>query len=96
MVETCESFFRQTVQRVETVIKDRYPEAVAAGEERFWTFAEAEQEPLVLKLRSNQRELDEHWANGNLPQMKQFCTEWGRNYLELYRLMNLQLRREAA
>ena len=95
-MDPCKSYYMETVSRVEKVVADKYPKAYEAVPERFWDCLMANHRQAYDKMKANEREMEQHWLNGNMEEMKKFCMAWAKDYLELYRLFALHARREAA
>jgi hypothetical protein len=88
-IDPCRVFFNETCARISGMLQSKHPEAINEG---LWDFAMAHHRELYDTMKKNDKEVNDHWKNGNFAEFKKFCLEWGRNQLEMYRLYALHLR----
>lgn len=94
MLEQCNKAYQEMVARVETVIKDKWPETLHSNGQ-IWAWLEDHQPELRRKQRQLTEQLDSSWKNGVLEEVKALVVEWGRIHLEIFKGYALHLKREA-
>lgn len=84
MFEQCMREYQDMVSRVEAVIRENWPDALA-GDGRIWVWLDEARPELRRKLRQLTEQLESSLKNGVLAEVKILITEWGRLQLEIYK-----------
>lgn len=95
MFEQCKTEFISMVDRIEAVIKDKWPETLRSGGE-IWTWADQHQPDHRAKLRNLMERINTAWANGIHAEVKQLSLEWGKLQMEIFRGYALYLKQVTA
>lgn len=85
MLEQCKAEFHAIVVRIESVIKDKWPETLKQGDGGVWRWVDEHNPALRTKHRELCKRLNEAWKNGMLADVKRLSTEWGRHQLEIFK-----------
>ncbi len=84
MLEQCKAEFQSIMTRIESVIKDKWPETLQ-GDGGVWRWVDEHNPSLRVKHRDLCKRLNEAWQNGMLAEVKKLSTEWGRHQLEIFK-----------
>ncbi len=91
MLDKCKTDFKAMLVRIESVIKDRWPETLK-GNGELWTWLDENRPELRKQQRDLTKQLNEAWENCMAAEFKTVLVEWGRVQLEIYKGYALHLR----
>ena len=95
MFEQCKAEFQAIMTRIESVIKDKWPEALQ-GDGGVWLWMDGHNPDLRVKHKDLVKRLNVAWQNGMLAEVKKLSTEWGRHQLEIFKGYAAYLKQGAA
>ncbi len=84
MFEQCKREYSRMLQRLDQVIRNKWPETLQ-GDGEIWRWLDEQHPELRTKCRHLTKRLNEAWQNGMLAEFKQLVTEWGRVQLDIFR-----------
>jgi hypothetical protein len=92
----CEAHYQALVSRINSVTRDKWPEALTEDAMPFDWARESAPE-LARRYESLEKESNELWLNGRIVEFKKMSTEWGTTVLQIMKQYAAHLRhREAA
>lgn len=84
MFEQCKAEYQAIMTRIESAIKDKWPETLN-GDGGVWRWLDEHSPALRAKQKDLTQRLNEAWQNGMLAEVKKLSTEWGRHQLEIFK-----------
>lgn len=94
MFEQCKAEYQAMINRIESVIKDKYPETLR-GDGGVWRWMDEHQPKLRVTQRDLTQRLNESWQNGMLAEVKALTLQWGRLQLEIFKGYSTHLKEQA-
>lgn len=91
MFKQCKDEYNAMLVRIESVIKDRWPETLK-GDGEMWKWLDENQPELRKKQRELTKRLNDAWQNSMAAEFKIVLIEWGRVQLEIFKGYALHLR----
>jgi hypothetical protein len=80
----CKTEYLTMVQRIESVIKDKWPETLTSNG-AIWQWLEDSQPKTRAKQRQLAAQMETAWQNGIFNEFKKLTLEWGRLQLEIFK-----------
>lgn len=93
MGDKCRAEYRSMLQRLDQVIRDKWPETLR-DDGGVWRWLVEQRVEMRQKLNSLRDRLNTAWLNGTFEEMKQLTLEWGKLTLEVFREYAQYLRRQ--
>jgi hypothetical protein len=84
MFEKCKTEYTLMLNRIETVIRDKWPETLSDNG-GVWVWLDEHKPDMRRQLRDVTSRLNVAWLNGILAEVKELTLEWGRLQLEIFK-----------
>jgi len=84
MFEQCKAEYKSMLQRLDQVIRDKWPETLQ-DDGGVWVWLDEHKVELRRKLTDLRDRLQTAWLNGIFEEMKALTLEWGKLTLEIFR-----------
>lgn len=84
MFEQCKAEYLTMVKRIDSVIRDKWPETLASNG-AIWQWLDECQPKTRAKQRTLAAQMETAWQNGIFNEFKKLTLEWGRLQLEIFK-----------
>lgn len=91
----CQAQYRTLTTKVESVIRDKWPEVLTAAVNPF-AWAREKAPELVARFDALEKEASELWLNDRVEEFKKISTEWGQTCLQIMKQYAAHLRQGGA